>query len=47
MVDAFEEEETQLTPRRNQDEWANDPLVQAAKMMGAEVRPIDEGREHE
>ena len=25
--------------------WADDPLVQAARQMGAEVRPIDEGRE--
>jgi hypothetical protein len=27
------------------DAWADDPLVQAARQMGAEVRPIDEGRE--
>jgi DNA polymerase-3 subunit gamma/tau len=27
------------------DAWADDPLVLAARQMGAEVRPIDEGRE--
>jgi hypothetical protein len=47
VVDAFEEGETQLTQNEQQDEWANDPLVQAAKKMGAEVRQIDEGREYE
>jgi DNA polymerase-3 subunit gamma/tau len=47
VVDAFEEGETQLAQNEQQDAWANDPLVQEAKKMGAEVRQIDEGREYE
>jgi DNA polymerase-3 subunit gamma/tau len=49
VVDDSEESETQLTQNEQQDQntWANDPLVQEAKKMGAEVRQINEGREYE
>lgn len=49
VVDASEESETQLTQneQHDQDTWADDPLVQEAKKMGAQVRQIDEGREYE
>jgi DNA polymerase-3 subunit gamma/tau len=31
--------------RGSRDAWANDPLARAARQLGAEVRPIDEGSE--
>jgi hypothetical protein len=31
-------------PTESGNTWDDDPLVQAARQMGAEVRPIDEGR---
>jgi DNA polymerase-3 subunit gamma/tau len=50
-VVAFAEEAPSADPAASTFEsvpregWADDPLVQAAKQMGAEVRLIDEGRE--
>jgi hypothetical protein len=32
-------------PNDLSEKWADDPVVQAAREMGAEVRPIDEGSE--
>ncbi len=34
-----------VTRRERRDEWADDPLAQAARQMGAEVRSMNEGSE--
>jgi len=46
VVNAIDEGETRGNQHGQKDEWANDPVVQAAKKMGAEVRQIDDGREN-
>ena len=46
VVNTIDEGGARIDQRGQQDGWANDPVVQAAKKMGAEVRQIDEGRDN-
>jgi DNA polymerase-3 subunit gamma/tau len=41
----IEPAQTNIKRHERRDEWADDPLAQAARQMGAEVRPMNEGSE--